>query len=197
VWVIAREQNVKQYPDFCNGTNVCWGEFSGETLLWSDHPDRRATILYGSRETVIAQCAVGSPVFRCFPGGEGRGLIFSNVERSGPWLIERTDSGFVTKSLTPEILTALNARPGERFLGEVGGKRFYWSKLRRTSLVVRERDGKSAGDWTVPRLFEPDGVVRSVANPKGIAVVGQFRSRAIIKWAGQYDDMIVDIEGYR
>ena len=198
VWVIAREKNTELYPDFTNGKNVGFVQVAnGTTMLCSDHPDQVASILFGSLDKVKQQCSTDGIVYRCFPLGPGRGIIQQGFVPGNPVMVSWKGEVAVAATMTADQLKSFGVRPGERILGEIDGRRFYWSKSRPTVVVARDLENNPVGEWTVPRLAIPDGVVRGLTNPKSVAVVGDFKARGLIKWGGQYDYAIIDIEGYR
>lgn len=198
VWVVAREQTVKQYPDFENGT---WTGViqptGGIMMLYTQHPTWLASILFGSEEDVKRQCSTSGIVYRCFPLGSDSGLLHVGFDPGIPGIVSWKGGIPVAATMTADQLRSFGVRPGERILGEIDGRRFYWSKTRPTVVVVRDLENKPVGEWKVPRLAIPDGVARGLANPKSVAVVGNFKARGLIKWGGQYDYAIIDIEGYR
>jgi hypothetical protein len=194
--VIAQEQNVQQYPDFNNGSNV---EFAGGDVITSSHPTQRATILYGSSDDINLQCSVGSPVYRCFPCGSARGFVIVYVTpgsfEKAEIMIDCRNSTPLVVPMTPKMLATLGVRAGEQFLGEIDGRRFYWNKSRPTIVMSRSLENKPVGEWKLKDLANAEGVVRGLGRPGTVAVVGDFRPHSLIR-DGLYDYAIIDIEGY-
>jgi hypothetical protein len=197
VWVIGREQNVKLYPDFDNEKNVSVDQSGGGVaVLYADHPDQRATILYGRLDDVERECSIGSPVYRCFPLDSTRGFVRVGFNPGRQIVLSWKGLIPVAAPMNDEMLKRLGVQPGERFLGQIDGRRFFWSSSRVLMVVARDLENKPVGEWKVPRLAEADGVVRSFSNPRSIAVVGNFRTHGLIR-VGLYDYAIVDIDGCR
>jgi hypothetical protein len=198
VWVIATERNVETYPYFYNGQNAQFLQAAnGAAMLFEQRPEWLASALFGAAEDMKHQCSTDGGVYRCFPLGPDRGLLDVGI-KAGDRVVVVTWKGEtpVATAMSAELLQLLGVRPGERILGEIEGRRFYWSASRPMVVVVRDLENKPVGEWKVSRLHMPDGVVRGLANPKSVAVVGDFRARGLIKTRA-YDYMIVDIEGYR
>jgi hypothetical protein len=198
VWVIAKERNVEGYPYFANGENPQFFQAAnGVTMLFEQHPDWLASVLFGSVEDIKHQCSTDGGVYRCFPLGPDRGLLDVGIEPAHRVVVVTWKGETpVVSAMSAELLQSLGVKPGERILGELDGRRFYWSGSRPSVVMVRDLENRPVGEWKVSRAAKPEGVVRGLVNPKSVAVVGFFQARGLIKWGGPYDYAIVDIEGY-
>jgi hypothetical protein len=196
VWVIAREQSVKKYPDFENDKNESWSQTaSGAPVLYAERPDQRATVLYGSNDDIKLQCSISSPVYRCFPCGLGCGFVFTGYTHRILIMVYWSGAVPMAKTITSEMLTAFGVRPGERYLGEIDGRRYFWNKDRASIVVARNLENEPIGEWKIKRLCEAEGVVRGLGGAESVAVEGDFRPQSFIISDGLYDYAIMDIEG--